>query len=110
MKGHRGYSNYYKALTDFNEEYFKNVDKNTIIIFFGDARNNKNDTGIEYIKSLKEKCKSIIWLNPEEKRKLNATDSIIGKYEPYIDNLYEVLDVKDLIDFMENFSLKRKAI
>lgn len=108
-KGHRGYSSYYKALSDFNDDYLKIVDKNTIVIFFGDARNNKNNDGLDYLNAIKERCKSIVWLNPETKEKWNNGDSIIGKYEQCIDQLHEILEVDDLVKFMENFSLNKSV-
>ena len=109
-KGFRGYSNYYKALSDFNENYLNIVDKNTIVIFFGDARNNKNESGLNYLCAIKEKCRGIVWLNPETKKKWNKNDSIIGKYADCIDQLFEVLNTEDLISFMEEFSLKKNNL
>lgn len=105
LSGHRGYSNYNKGINDFWNNYEKSIDSNTVILFFGDARNNKNPSATNIINKISDKCRSIIWLNPEEEEKWNQGDSIIGLYEPFVKKIYPVSNVKGLINFLENIEI-----
>ena len=102
----RTYSDYYTALKTFNDLYLGEVDKNTIVIFLGDARNNKNESGEEYLKNIQRRAKSTIWLNTEEKPKWNVNDSIIDIYSQYMDDVHEILTTNDIIKFLEGFKIK----
>lgn len=102
----RTYSDYHHALRSFNELYLGEIDKSTIVLFLGDARNNKNESGIEYLSNIKKRAKSVIWLNTEEKPKWNVNDSIIGEYSEYINEVHEILTTNDLIKFLEGFKIK----
>lgn len=101
----RDYSDYHYALQTFHEHYLSEVDRHTIVLFLGDARNNQNPSGIEFMEAIEQRAKAVFWLNTEEKVKWNVNDSIIGKYEPYLDGVYEILTTQDLISFLEQFKL-----
>lgn len=102
----RTYSDYYTALKTFNDLYLGEVDKSTIVIFLGDARNNKNKPGTEYLSAIQKKAKSTIWLNTEEKPKWDINDSVIGLYSKYMDSVHEILTTNDIVKFLESFKLK----
>ena len=101
----RTYSDYYYALSQFHQHYLGEVDRNTIVIFLGDARNNQNDPGLPFLQDIQTQAKSVLWLNTEEKEKWNTNDSIIGLYQPHLDQVYEILTTQDLIQFLEGFRL-----
>ena len=101
----RTYSDYYTALKTFNNSYLGEVDKNTIVIFLGDARNNKNEPGTEFLSNIQRKAKSTIWLNTEEKPKWDINDSIIGLYSEYMNDVYEILTTNDIVKFLEGFKI-----
>lgn len=105
MEGRRGYSNYYRALKDFYEQYLNLIDGNTIVLFFGDARNNGNQSGIEYLEIIRERSRGIVWLNPEIRSEWDTGDSILGHYERVITQLYPANKTRDLIQFMDEFSI-----
>ena len=102
----REYSNYHYALQQFHEHHLNTVDKNTIVLFLGDARNNKNKSGIEYLKAIKDQARAVMWLNTEEKEKWDTGDSIIGIYKQQLTSVHEILTTNDLIKFLEGFKLK----
>ena len=101
----RTYSDYHYALRTFNELYLGEVTKDTIVLFLGDARNNNNPTGEEYLNNIKNKAKSVIWLNTEEKPKWDTNDSIIGVYSNYLNDVYEILTTNNLIEFLETIRI-----
>jgi len=100
----RDYSNYHKAFEQFNEKYFERVTKDTILIYLGDARNNKNLSGAEYLQKIRNKIKNgkgkMYWLNPEKVSKWDTGDSIMNVYSLYMDKAVSIENTKSLIDFL----------
>ena len=54
------YSNYERPLRSMWKEYRNRISKDSMIIFIGDARNNKNDAGENYIKNICRKAKMCV--------------------------------------------------
>ena len=108
VKGYRGYSSYEKAIHDLYDKHYKEIDKNTIILYFGDARNNKNKSAEEYLKKINSKAMSV-WLNPEVKSKWNSGDSIMNTYSRCVDETYCVNTIDGLINFLNTFDGKKKV-
>lgn len=104
IKGSRGYSNYTIPIKQLNNT---SIDKNTIILFFGDSRNNKNESFCNDLNELYNKSKKIIWLNPENKSKWNKADSTMSLISNIIgnNNIYEIEKVSQLINFLNDFSI-----
>lgn len=110
LKGHRGYSNYGKAIYDFYENNYKKIDSNTIVIYFGDARNNKNESNCDILKKINSKVKYSVWLNPEERYKWDSGDSVMNSYGKAVDSVYCVNEASQLISFLNEFSIVKKDI
>lgn len=96
------YSNYYNLLKEFYEEHFSDVTKDTLVFFIGDARNNKNPSGVEYIRAIARKCKRFYWMNTESSSMWNVDDSIIGTYRPYLDIIFETINTNELLKSLED--------
>lgn len=96
------YSNYYLPLKSLWENYNKRINKDSIVIFIGDARNNKNDSGEEYIKNISRKAKKCFFLNTDDFEKWDQGDSIASKYLKYA-KMYECKNTLQLLSFIENF-------
>lgn len=94
------YSNYYKPLECLWEDYKKEITRDSIVIFMGDARNNSNDSGIEFLKNISRKAKSCYWLNTEKFDKWGYKDSIAFEYSKYC-RMYEVINTIELINFID---------
>ena len=65
----------------------------------GDARNNKNPTGEEYVKNIARKAKKAYWLNTENFNEWGKADSLAFEYAKYF-KMYEVLSAADLVNFI----------
>lgn len=94
------YSDYYTPIRQFCEEHISEVDKNTFVFFMGDARNNQNPTGEEYMRKIKDRAKRVFFMNTEKRNKWNKADSIIGIYENIVDRAEEITTPKKLMEFM----------
>lgn len=95
------YSNYYIPLAQLWEDYGNVITSDSIVIFIGDARNNKNETGEEYLKNISRKAKKCYWLNTEPIDEWNKYDSIIDIYSEYA-KTYEVDSAMKLLTFISN--------
>ena len=95
------YSNYYEPLRCLWEDKKNVIDKDSIVIFMGDARNNKNMKGDNYLKSISRKAKKCYWLNTEEHTKWGVADSVAYDYMKYT-KMFEIINLSQLIYFIEN--------
>lgn len=96
------YSDYYHPLETLWKDYRKQITKDSIVIFMGDARNNKNATAEEFMKNIGHRVKKCLWLNTETVEKWDKADSIASVYEKYV-KMYEVVNTAELINFIEEF-------
>ena len=104
-QGRRGYSNYNKALNDFYDNCYQRIDKESIILYFGDARNNKNASGKEILSAINSKAGYSVWLNSEEHKKWDTGDSIMSTYSKCVNSVFEINTVEQVIYFLNNFSM-----
>lgn len=96
----RRYSDYGKALVDFENQYMSRLGKDTIVIFLGDARNNKNDAREDVLLRMSKKVRKMFWLDTEPQQEWDKDDSVIYQYSKYMDKVYEVTKPQDIIDFL----------
>ncbi len=82
-------TDYGESLTNFRDRFLADVDRNTTIIFLGDGRSNNTDPKAEYLKEMHERCKRLIWLNPEPPPLWGTGDSEMRRYRPYCDLVRE---------------------
>jgi hypothetical protein len=80
-----GYTDYGESFKDFKEICGNAINKKSTIIILGDARNNDTNPHIEILKEIKDKCKTLIWLNPEKRLLWGTSDSEMDRYLPYCD-------------------------
>jgi uncharacterized protein with von Willebrand factor type A (vWA) domain len=93
------YSNYERPLRSMWKEYRNRISKDSMIIFIGDARNNKNDAGENYIKNICRKAKCAYWLNTDDRKKWDQGDSIASVYGHYA-AMYEIRNIRQLLGFL----------
>lgn len=95
------YSDYSVPIRTLKEKYSPKITKDTILIFMGDARNNKNDPCYNELKYLCRKAKRAYWLNTETADKWDTADSIAYGYGK-LSQMTEVVNVAELINFIRN--------
>jgi uncharacterized protein with von Willebrand factor type A (vWA) domain len=78
-----GRTDYERSFGDFRRNYLAAVTRKTTVLILGDARNNYNDPHPENLKAIYERCKRLIWLNPEVPAFWGSGDSEIHHYTPY---------------------------
>jgi uncharacterized protein with von Willebrand factor type A (vWA) domain len=78
-----GSTDYGQAFVDFKKHCLDDVDNRTTIIILGDARNNYGEPRAEILKEMYDRCKRLIWLNPESRNTWNVGDSEMKRYSAY---------------------------
>lgn len=93
------YSDYGKPSREYKAKQGQ-LNKRTIMLWMGDARNIYLPSEEEIFKDLCRRVKKCYWLNAEAKSKWNTGDSVIGRYTPYVSELAEVTNTASLIKFL----------
>lgn len=93
------YSNYYRPMSELWNKHHQVFKKDSYVIFMGDARNNKNASGEEFLKNIARRCRKALWMNTEMMEKWGQGDSIAPVYARYT-KMHEVLNVGQLISSM----------
>ena len=78
-----GSTDYGQVFLDFRKNCMDDVDNRTTIIILGDARNNYGEAHGEVLKEMYDRCKRLIWLNPESRISWSTGDSEMRKYMAY---------------------------
>lgn len=78
-----GSTDYGQAFLDFKKNCLDDVDNRTTIIILGDARNNYGEAHGAVLKEMYDRCKRLIWLNPESRISWSTGDSEMRKYQAY---------------------------
>ncbi len=98
-------TDYGAALLSFREHHMDVLNKRTTLIIMGDARSNYMNPRSEILGELREKCRRIIWLNPEPEKIWHTGDSEMLRYKPYCHELRTCRNLNQLISFIEDLVL-----
>lgn len=96
-------TDYGSSFCDFMDQYADALTKNTTVIILGDARNNYWNPRTEVLRSISERCKRLIWLNPETPSMWGSGDSEMKAYLPYCTMARECSTLRHLekvVDYM----------
>ncbi len=77
-----GSSDYGGSLVDFERDFIKAVTPKTTVIVLGDARTNNLDPRTDILRTISERCKRLVWLNPEGRMAWGWGDSEMLRYAP----------------------------
>jgi uncharacterized protein with von Willebrand factor type A (vWA) domain len=78
-----GSSNYGNSFADFEDGWMQFVNNKTTVIVLGDGRGNRTDPRTDIVGRLSQRCKRIIWLNPEYRSAWGTGDSDMYRYAPF---------------------------
>ena len=102
----------YHVSTDYGETFrhFKRMhmdclNKKTTLIIMGDARSNYFNPEEKILEEMREKCRRLIWLNPEPEEAWFGGDSEMYTYRPYCHEVRPCRNLNQLADFIEELVL-----
>ncbi|MDO5502238.1 MAG: VWA domain-containing protein [Actinomycetia bacterium] len=78
-------SDYGSALVDFVEHHLDAVTARSTVLILGDARSNHTDPHVEALRTIRDRARSVIWLNPEPARSWGSGDSESAVYGQVVD-------------------------
>ncbi len=95
-------SDYGSALAEFLDKFSHVLDRRTTLIILGDGRNNFLPPRVDVLGRLGERCRRIVWLNPEPEILWGDGDSDIWVYRPYIHELRPCNNLQELTAFVSD--------
>ncbi len=95
-------SDYGTALVEFHDRFSHFLDRRTTLIILGDGRNNFLPPRADILGRLGEKCRRVVWLNPEPEILWGDGDSDIRAYRPYIHELRPCNNLQELTAFVSD--------
>lgn len=102
----------YEALTDYGEmfvrfkkNYMDVLNKKTTLIIVGDGRSNHFNPQDQILGEMREKCRRVVWLNPEPERFWNSGDSEMNLYKAYCHEVRPCQNLNQLTRFIEELVL-----
>jgi uncharacterized protein with von Willebrand factor type A (vWA) domain len=78
-----GSSDYGSSFADFERLAMDAVTPQTTVIVLGDARSNNLDPGADIVRRISERCKRLVWLNPEGRMTWGWGDSEMLRYQTF---------------------------
>ncbi|RJP78476.1 MAG: VWA domain-containing protein [Desulfobacteraceae bacterium] len=102
----------YEALTDYGETFvrFKKshmdvLNKKTTLIIVGDGRSNHFNPQDQILGEMRDRCRRVVWLNPEPERFWNSGDSEMNLYKAYCHEVRPCRNLNQLTEFIQELVL-----
>ncbi len=103
-----GSTDYGQAFVDLEGLLENKIDRKTTVIILGDARSNYGDPRCDVLKTIQEKSKRILFLNPEPKSVWGTGDSEMLRFVPYCNKskvCKSLFDLERVVDDMLRSSI-----
>lgn len=98
-------TDYGMTLRAFKQDHYDILDKKTTVIIVGDGRTNYRNPEEKILEEIRDRCRRIIWLNPEPERFWNSGDNVMRTYEKYCNEVRVVGNIDQLLVFIKDLVL-----
>ncbi|MBI9074941.1 MAG: VWA domain-containing protein [Desulfatibacillum sp.] len=98
-------TDYGAMLRHFRREYMDILNKKTTLIIIGDGRSNYSNPEADILDQMRDKCRRVIWLNPEAEVFWYSGDSEMRTYERYCHEFRQVQNLNQLMEFIKDLVL-----
>jgi len=102
----------YNAATDygltfrqFKKDYMDILNKKTTLIIIGDGRSNYSNPEEHILDEMRERCRRVIWLNPETRYFWYTGDSEMRAYQVYCNEVRPCQNLNQLLEFIQSLVL-----
>ncbi len=89
-------TDYGRALDDLKVGFGDIFDRHTTVIILGDGRSNNLDPRADIVQWIAQRCRRVVWLNPEPEAFWGIGDSEMLRYRPYLHVAKTCRTIKDL--------------
>jgi uncharacterized protein with von Willebrand factor type A (vWA) domain len=91
-----GFSDFGRVFYQCYADLLGDLHRDTVLLILGDARTNHFDPQAWTLGEMRQRCRRLIWLNPEPRRAWNTEDSVMDVYTPYCDDVLECWTLEHL--------------
>ena len=91
-----GSSDYGGSFVDFEKSFLRSVTPKTTVIVLGDARTNNLDPRADILRTISERSKRLVWLNPEGRMAWGWGDSEMPRYAAFCSVVRQCSTAKQL--------------
>jgi uncharacterized protein with von Willebrand factor type A (vWA) domain len=91
-----GFSDFGRVFYQFYHDLLGDLRRDTALLILGDARTNHFDPQAWALGEIRQRCRRLIWLNPEPRRLWDTEDSVMDVYAPYCDAVLECWTLEHL--------------
>ncbi len=102
---HQELTDYGETLLQFKNDHMHVLTKKTTLIILGDGRSNYMNPREKILAEMRDKCRRLIWLNPEPERFWYTGDSEMLKYKAYCHEIRPCRNLNQLMEFVEELVL-----
>ncbi|HOX14579.1 MAG TPA: VWA domain-containing protein [Smithellaceae bacterium] len=98
-------TDYGETLRNFKKDYMELLTKKTTLIIVGDGRSNYMNPEDAILGDIRDRCRRVIWLNPEPENLWGTGDSEIKAYTHHCHEVRPCRNVNQLVTFIEELVL-----
>jgi uncharacterized protein len=98
-------TDYGLTLRQFRDAYMDAVNQKTTVIIIGDGRSNYGNPEEAILAEIRERCRRLIWLNPESEAFWLTGDSEMPTYMPLCNEVRPCQNLNQLSDFIRDLVL-----
>ena len=91
-----GYSDLGTVLTELEASRGERIDRRTVLLVLGDARNNRRPARADVLRRLARRARAVVWAVPEPQPRWNTGDSALASYAPSCDRVLEATSLAGL--------------
>ncbi|MBI9087226.1 MAG: VWA domain-containing protein [Desulfobacterales bacterium] len=103
--GRQAQTDYGETFRCFNTDFIHTLNKKTTLIIVGDARSNYMNPRESILEEMRQRCRRLIWLNPEPRAFWGTGDSEMPTYRAHCHELRPCQNLKQLADFVSELVL-----
>ncbi len=98
-------TDYGLTLRQFKKHYLDILNKQTTLIIIGDGRSNYGNPEDQILDEMRQRCRRVIWLNPETEYFWYTGDSEMRAYEACCTEVRPCQNLNQLLDFIKSLVL-----
>jgi uncharacterized protein with von Willebrand factor type A (vWA) domain len=98
-------TDYGLTLRQFKNDYMDILNKKTTLIIIGDGRSNYSNPEDQILGEMRERCRRVIWLNPETPHFWFTGDSEMRAYQACCHEVRPCQNLNQLLEFIESLVL-----
>ncbi|WDP89996.1 MAG: VWA domain-containing protein [Desulfobacter sp.] len=102
---HNAKTDYGLVFQEFRDRHLQDLDKKTTLIIMGDGRSNYFNPREPVLEGLRDRCRRLVWLNPEQERFWGSGDSEMLRYRHHCNEARACGNLNQLIDFIQDLVL-----